>query len=63
MSKEKKAIMAAIFERAHELETLAFEQIGLALPKDADRDEITNAALRQAIKEWKEGKKVFKITL
>ena len=59
LSDKKQAILNVIFERASELEDEAISLIGTALPKNADRNAIRNAALKKAFQEWKENKPVF----
>ena len=56
---KKEAIQKVIFERAYELMEKAEEYRGTLFPKDANHDEISNAALKKAVQEWKENKPVF----
>jgi len=59
-TKEKKeAIQKVIFERAFELMEKAEEYRGILFPEDASHDEISNAAIKKALQEWKENKPVF----
>lgn len=58
-NQKKQAILQVIFERASELENEAISLIGIALPKNANHEEIKNAALKKALQEWKENKPVF----
>lgn len=59
LQEKKDAIQKAIFERAYELEQAAEEMRGVLFPKNASAEEISGAALRQAIRELKENKPVF----
>jgi len=56
---KKKEILNVIFKRAYELVEKAEEYRGILFPKDANCQEIENAALKIAFKEWKENKPVF----
>jgi len=56
---KKEAILKVIFERAYELTERAEEYRGILFPKDANHSEISDAALRKALQEWKENKPVF----
>ncbi|MFW6273044.1 MAG: hypothetical protein ACOC2U_04635 [bacterium] len=56
---KKEAIQKVIFERAYELMKKAEELRGILFPKNANHDEISNAALKKAIQEWQEDKPVF----
>ncbi len=56
---KKEAIQKVIFERAYELMEKAEEYRGILFPQDANHDEISNAALKKAVQEWKENKPVF----
>jgi hypothetical protein len=55
----KQAILNVIFERAFELVEKAEEYRGILFPKNANHQEIENAALKKAFQEWKENKAVF----
>jgi hypothetical protein len=57
--KNKQAILNVIFERAFELVEKAEEYRGILFPENANYQEIENAALKKAFKEWKENKAVF----
>jgi hypothetical protein len=57
--KIKAAIEKVIFERAYELQEKAEEYRGILFSHDANREEISAAALRQAVKEWHENKAAF----
>jgi hypothetical protein len=57
--KNKQAILKVIFERAFELVEKAEEYKGILFPKNANHQEIENAALKKAFQEWKENKQVF----
>jgi len=56
---KKQAILNVIFERAYELIEKAEEYRGILFPKDANHEEIKDAALKKAFTEWKENKPVF----
>jgi len=56
---KKEAIQKIIFERAYELMEKAEELRGILFPKNANNEEISNAALKKAVQEWKENKQVF----
>ena len=59
LEEKKQAIQKVIFERAYELIEKAEEYRGILFPKNANHDEISNAALKKAVQEWKENKPVF----
>jgi hypothetical protein len=59
IQEKKEAIQKVIFERAYELIEKAEEYRGILFPKNANHDEISNAALKKAVQEWKENKPVF----
>lgn len=56
---KKEAIQKVIFERAYELMEKAEEYRGILFPKNASHAEISDAALKKAVQEWKENKAVF----
>lgn len=56
---KKEIIKKLIFERAYELIEKSEEYIGILFPKDADRSQIEDSALKIAIKEWHDNKPVF----
>lgn len=58
-AEKKEAILNVIYERAYELIKKAEEYRGIAFPNNANHNEIENAALKQAFKEWQENKPVF----
>jgi hypothetical protein len=59
LSEKKQAIKKVIFERAYELIENAEEYRGILFPKNANKQEIENAALKKAFEEWKADKPVF----
>jgi hypothetical protein len=59
IEEKKEAIRLVIFERAYELEQKAEELRGILYPKNASQADLSAAALKMAIQEWKEGKAVF----
>lgn len=56
---KKQAIQNVIFERAYELMEKAEEYRGILFPQNANHAEISDAALKKAMEEWKENKPVF----
>jgi hypothetical protein len=58
-TEKKQVILNVIFERADELIEKAEEYRGILFPKNANREELSNAALKKAVEEWKENKPVF----
>lgn len=53
IEEKKEIIQKAIFERAYELEQKAEEYRGILFPENANHEEISDAALRKAVQEWK----------
>lgn len=59
LTPNQQEILKVIFERAYELEQKAEEYRGMLFTKNASYDEISNAALKQAFKEFEENKATF----
>lgn len=60
LQNKKQAILNVIFERACELEEKAIEFLLITTkPENIDYESLKSSALKKALQEWKENKKVF----